>query len=326
MLEVEQRLTVGTVQILHAVPVNSLFFGGNRQQTFIPGDTWSIHANPYVRSIPSNRYYRTRDGAGAERFISYNATVAITAWREPLVPLDLSNDSGFQKKMNGALVSATSTLEVSYASSDSNFRDVQKILPAIASKLWALRDIAGPLPSSESCTETIDTVLLDVRTATEKKPASAYGYVKEFLPGGDDDLAALADSCKSEPGTAAVIAAADDVVKLARQLHATFLSIDQVAAGKKAENDMRYIRRTLDIIVKDLNVASVSPVFVFDVAQVGPRDIGPYSGTRFGVGGGIRFSLANTVKFSGGYSVNPTRQPGEPAGAVFISLSTRSPF
>ena len=322
-VDIEQRLTAGAVQTLHFVPVKSLFFGGNREEQFIPGDTWSIRSNPVIRSIPANRFYRTRDGAGGERFVSYNSTIAITAWRKPLVPRELTEDPEFKKKMHGALVSSTSILQVTYASDDNHFHDALKLLPDIADKLQALSDA---MPSSGDCTDAIDSALLTVKNAKKAKPARAYGSVKELLPGGDDDLENVVTLCKTDPDKPSVIAAADALGRAAKPLQTTFALIDQDAATKKAEMDMVFVKRTLNIILNDLNIASVSPLFIFDVAHVGPKASGPFSGTRYGVGGGIRFSLVNMVNFSGGYAVNPSRRPGEPPGAVFFSLSTRSLF
>jgi len=324
-LEVEQRLTGGTVNILRSVPVNALFFGGNREEQFNRGDTWAIRANPVIRSIPSNRFYQTRDGAGAEKFIAYNSTVGFTVWRKPLVPLELSHDEDFKKKMKATIKSATNTLQVTHESADSHFREAFELLPAIADKLQALLDVAQNLPSSDACTEAADSVRTDVLIAKDKKPSSAYGYIKEFLPGGDSSLADVVTTCKTDLG-AAVTPAANEVDARATQMKKSFDSINTEAAKTKAENDMSYVQRTLNIIIDDLNIASVSPLFVFDVAHVGPASSGPYSGTRYGVGGGLRFSLVNTVNFSGGYAVNPTRLPGEPRGAVFFSISTRQLF
>ena len=37
-VEIEQQLTAGTIQVLHTIPAGALFFGGNREDPFIPGD------------------------------------------------------------------------------------------------------------------------------------------------------------------------------------------------------------------------------------------------------------------------------------------------
>jgi hypothetical protein len=326
MFEVEQRLTAGTAQILRSIPVKALFFGGNREEPFVPGQTWSIRANPVIRSIPSNRFYRTRDGAGAERFISYNSTVAVTVWRKPLVPRELIENPDFTQKLNGALVSSTSILQVTYASEDGHFRDALKLVPPLGERMQELQELVAALPSADECTDAIDSAMILVTNIKKQKPARAYGSVKELLPGGDDSIENLVAICKTGTEAPVVIAKADAVGALAGQMQSSFTLIDQARATARAEQDMVYVRRTLDIVLHDLNIASISPLFIFDVAQIGPKANGPYSGTRYGIGGGIRFSLVNMVHFSGGYAVNPSRQPGEPPGAVFFKLSTRSLF
>lgn len=45
---------------------------------------------------------------------------------------------------------------------------------------------------------------------------------------------------------------------------------------------------------------SVNPVFVFDAARLWPEG----NGTRFGIGGGVRFTLVN-FNITVGYAVNP---------------------
>lgn len=65
---------------------------------------------------------------------------------------------------------------------------------------------------------------------------------------------------------------------------------------------------------------SVSPVFVFDMARLGPRRINDSGGLRYGVGGGVRFTLASHVNVTVGYAANPDRRPWESRGAWFASL------
>ena len=279
-----------------------------------------------IRSLPANRFYRTRDGAGAQRFISYNSTIAITTWRKPLIPSDLSNDAGFQESKRFALDSATNTLHFLYASDDKNFAQAIKSLPTIANKLKVLRDVVSETPSPNDCIDLVDSAAESVDRAINHEPVQAYGYVIELLPGGGDALENVVSVCKAGTSDSSVIRAADDLGVSATDLQVTFNLIDQKAAQKKAENDMSYVRRTLDIIIEDFNISSVSPLFVFDVARIGPKSAGPFSGTRYGVGGGLRFALVDTIHLSGGYAVNVHRRPSEPSGAFFFSLSNRSLF
>jgi hypothetical protein len=325
-IEVQQQATAGTVQIMRAVPLRSLFFGGNREEVFIPGDSWTIRSNPVIRSIPANRFYETRDGAGAKRFIAYNSNVAITLWRKPLVPSDLATDPEFQRKKNAAIGDAQSALEVVYESEDPNFAKAREVLPTIGKKLNVLRIAVSTTPSPEDCIDKIDSAAAVIDPAMKYEAVRAYGYVIELLPDGGDALVDVVSVCKSGATDPSVIAAADDLDRSRTDLETAFGAIDQAAATRKAKNDLAPVTRTLDTIIEDLNISSLSPLFVFDAARIGPESAGRYSGTRYGVGGGVRFSLVDTVSLSVGYAANLHRRPEESRGAFFFSFSNRSLF
>jgi hypothetical protein len=108
-------------------------------------------------------------------------------------------------------------------------------------------------------------------------------------------------------------------------LTAQFGQIDQAKAEKKANDDMAFTRRSLNTLFKDVNIYSISPVFVFDVARIGPRS-GSIGGTRYGPGGGIRLELATTAHFTLGYAVNVNRGPGEGRGNLFFAIGIRDLF
>ncbi len=327
LIEVEQRFTAGALQTLSAVPVAERFFGGNREEQFIAGESWSFRSNPVIRSIPSNRFYRTSEGVGGDSFASYNSTTGVTIWRSPLIPTELSEEPDFKDKLTGQVTSAESLLQILYESRDENFIATRALLNGVVDNLNALSKAvtdAGS-PSSE-CTDAIALSLNMAKHAKDDKPAAAVGSIRELLSGGTTALADVATVCRDGVAGAAVQNAANSLDAAAGQLETTFGRINRAAAARKAAADMSYVRRTLDIILKELNIASVSPVFVFDVARIGPAAGGPYSGTRYGVGGGLRFSLLNTVNFTGGYAWNPNRRVGEEPGAVFFSINTRNLF
>jgi len=70
-----------------------------------------------------------------------------------------------------------------------------------------------------------------------------------------------------------------------------------------------------------LNIYSISPVAILDVARVWPVN----EGGRYGVGPGLRLSLVN-ANLSFGYAFNPRRGGPEKAGAVFFKLDITSLF
>ena len=102
---------------------------------------------------------------------------------------------------------------------------------------------------------------------------------------------------------------------------AEFKQIDENRAQKQATADMAFTRRTLNTLFNDVNIYSISPVFVFDVARIGPG-----GGTRYGPGAGIRFELATTAHFTLGYAWNVTRGPGEGRGNIFFAIGVRDLF
>jgi hypothetical protein len=339
LLEIEQRLTIGDIQTLRVVPVSERFFGGNSEDQFIPGNTWQILTNPFIRSIPAHRFYMIPGGVGGDRFVSYNFTSAVTAWRRPLVPPDLANDQDFNKKLNGALESSTSILQVAYASDDKHFRAALSLLPNVSTnielltnRVVAARDGAPSSlqPAFDSCLDALGSAKRYVQHAIADKPVQAYGSVQELLLGGDGTLVDAVSACGTDLNgslnDSTIASASTALGALAGSLQTETASIDQSAANRKASADMSYVRRTLDIILKEMNIASLSPVVAFDVAHLGPGSSIAYGGTRYGVGAGIRFSLVSTASITIGYSRNPNPRPGEGSGAFFFSFNTRNLF
>jgi hypothetical protein len=339
LVEIEQRFTVGAIQRLRVVPATERFFGGNSADPFVPGNTWQILANPFIRSIPAHRFYVTPEGIGGDQFVSYNFTSAVTVWRRPLVPTEWTNDQDFNKKLNGALVSSTSILEVAYESDDKHFRTALSLLPNVLSgvelltnRVTAARNGAPSSlqPAFDSCLDALGSSKQYVRHAIADKPVQAYGSVQELLPDGDGALADEVSACGTDLNgslnDSTIATAATALSALAGNLQTEMASIDQRTATNEASSDMSYVRRTLDTILKEMNIASLSPVLACDVAHLSPGGNAGYEGTRYGVGGGIRFSLVNTASFTLGYSRNPNPRPGEGSGAFFFSFNTRNLF
>lgn len=88
---VQARLSAGTISTRGRLPVAERFIGGNTEQSFIAGSTWTIQGNPLIRSFPQNRFARTdaTNIIGGDRFFSANLTLAATLWARPLVPKDI---------------------------------------------------------------------------------------------------------------------------------------------------------------------------------------------------------------------------------------------
>src|SRR5262249_42440178 len=104
---------------------------------------------------------------------------------------------------------------------------------------------------------------------------------------------------------------------LSRNMADEFRQIDKAKAQAQAEAMMKFPRRTLKTIFNEVNIYSVSPVFVFDVAKIGPKTTG-FDGKRYGPGVGLRIELASMAHFTVGYAWNTKQLPGEGPGTMFF--------
>ena len=100
--------------------------------------------------------------------------------------------------------------------------------------------------------------------------------------------------------------------------------IDTKAADAKADADLKFVRKTVNAIVDEVNFASIAPVLVLDSARIGPQAVTDAGGVRYGVGGGIRFSILDSIRFTAGYAVNPNPRAWEGRGAAFFKLEITS--
>jgi hypothetical protein len=129
---------------------------------------------------------------------------------------------------------------------------------------------------------------------------------------------ACLDTLNRELNDSTVAAAGEALEKIHVEMEREFSLIDQASALKQAESEMAYIKRTLNTILFELNFLSLGPVMMFDVAHLGPANA--RLGTRYGIGGGLRFTLVSHVDFTIGYVANPKRVANERPGAFFFSM------
>jgi hypothetical protein len=338
-LEVESRFTAGAIQVPHTIPLAARFFGGNGDGYFIPGDSWQIRDVPVIRAIPANQFYRTGQGAGADQFAAVNLTLSYPVKHEPIMPKDLSTDPEFNQLMAAQIVSAASAEQNYYSWKDPHFAMASAELPKLAGLLDTLDNAVNAaqtahpdlLPDEFSdCSTQLFTASFNAKAARDEKKVAQYGDVAVLLPADpEDDLKAVHDSCavalNGQLKDAAVAAGAADVDAEGAKMFGFFNAIDQKGAAAKAANDIAFVKRTLNTVFKDLNIFSISPVFVFDAATIGPAS-GPLGGTRIGPGGGVRLELASYVNFTLGYAWNVDHKVNEDKGAVFFSIGTRDLF
>jgi hypothetical protein len=339
LLDVESRFTLGRLQVPGQVPLPERFFGGRNEEFLIANDDWQIRANPVIRAIPGSRFFQTPEGAGGREFFSYNLTAAYGIWRATLIPEELTTDDDFKSELEGAITTVTSTLQNYYSSKDQHYNNVVAQLPAMQTALNDLKNAVAAAQAShpdqpdlfKACTRAVSGGLRRINSAIAPQGADPYGLIASVLSDDPDEIQLLKvnQSCETELNAAlrdANISAATGRVETLRiAMTAEFKQIDEARAQKQATNDMAFTRRTLNTLFNDVNIYSISPVFVFDVARIGPRN-GSFGGTRYGPGAGIRFELATTAHFTLGYAWNVNQGPGEGRGNIFFAIGVRDLF
>lgn len=339
LLDVESRFTLGHLGVRGTVPLPERFFGGRNEELFIASDAWQIRANPVIRAIPGSRFFQTAEGAGGRQFFSYNLTAAYGIWRRTLVPEELTTDDDFKSELEGSITTVTSTLQNYYSSKDQHYLNVVGQLPAMQTALTDLKNAVTAAQSAHSdqadlfkaCTRAVSGGLRRINSAITPQGADPYGLIASVLSDDPDEIQLLKvnSACETDLNgvlhDATISAATSRVETLRKAMLAEFKQIDEKRAQKQATADMAFTRRTLNTLFNDVNIYSISPVFVFDVARLGPRN-GVFGGTRYGPGAGIRFELATTAHFTLGYAWNVNGGPGEGRGNIFFAIGVRDLF
>lgn len=344
LLDLETRFNAGLIQHAEGAPATERFFGGNQLRPFVSDASWVIGDDAFIRSIPENQLgaQTTRSSIGGSRFYSGNATLAWTLWGKPMLPAELAEDteSGFLDKLNGQFDSAILAVAASLKRNDPDYIRASGGIVARAAELSdqlkvlaeKLREIPPDVLAKPSVAQAVRGIRSNIRGAgisVEKMragPAPQFTVllVRSQLPG----LAALLARLAADLDTAQTMALAAAIRSLARNLDETGLAIRQtwesLPSGifeQRARQTLEPAHRALDAFLNRLNVYSVAPVGLFDVARVWPVD----RGVHYGVGGGVRLSLAN-VNLTLAYAANPRRAPSEKAGSILFRLDVTSLF
>jgi hypothetical protein len=347
-LSLESHVTGGLLDVPGTVPVSVRFFGGNREDPFIPGDGWAIRSNPVIRSIPANGFFRTKHGPGGTWFAAYNLTIAFPVWRSPLVPPELSEDPEFTDQVSANIASATSILQTEYRAKDASFihtasrlQDAERALTDLAAAVEAAQ---ASNPSADTlfkaCLKAINTAQRRARKAAESKGGAQLGLVSDLLDmdeedsdakdgGGIENRAskvqlACVMGLNATVHDPAIASRTADFEVIRRDMERNFAAIDDAVASRQAESEMSYAKRIVDQLITECNIAAISPVLMFDVAHIGPSS--DRYGTRYGVGGGLRLTLVDSVDFTVGYVANPTARSNEDPGAPFFTIQFRDVF
>ena len=336
IVDLDSRLTAGAIQASSPFPVAERFFGGNYEQLFIPNDSWQIRANPVIRAIPGSRFYQTAAGAGADTFLSYNLTTAFSVWQKPLVPLDVRSE--ILDLLNAQIDSLTSIQQLRYAAMGPDFQKMVNELPLVTKALATLDTAvsAAQRAHPNQFTAQFKACASAIRMANNRAKAAMtsdaqqYARISALLKADktEDRLSKVVQKCDQKLNAALDAQSKIDVgpVKTEQDALEKEYAVLQGAATAKAKAEMLPVHRILNTLFNDVNLLSVSPVAVFDVAEIGPTATG-LSGTRYGPGAGVRLELASSAHFTVGYARNVAhRGPGEGKGAVFFEIGFRDLF
>ncbi len=339
-LEVDSRFTAGFIENACnarnscGVPLAERFFGGNMESNFLDDNSWTIRSQPLLRGIPRNGLNGGSAGSfgGGDRFWALNLTVGYPVFRITLIPRDLLANEEVIRRIDATPKTAEALLASAYASMDKEFindpglEKAQEILAPLRKDLDEIRESWDRLESKISeereeeyqiCTEDhFDALPLDIDDVEARK-------INVYLLGNRTGNLARTVACLKQFAEAP----GDELNSAADRLDAHRRNIEEIVestdtyrrAAAKAAVDLALGKRTIDTLFHEVNLFSISPVFVFDAGQISPVVSGEPA-RRYCVGGGLRLTLASTVRFTAGYAVNANRQPHEGRGALFASL------
>ena len=332
-LDVASRFGFGRLSGDEGVPAADRFFGGNVAVPFLAGEQWDVRANPFLRSFPAFSFSNVGNdaSAGGDYFLSYNLTASLPVWVKPLVPRDVSEDTVLRQGVDGLLTSAESTLETSYKISDPAHQravmassPLKAILESIDARVTELLPtMSEPLKTAaQTCQDQVQ-VLTDVVDAISPK-TYVGALLSEPVDEGDATLSSVVRACvdnlTAKLGDAVLAQKGGELAATRKAIADQVAQIEVATARRLAVRDMSFARDTVRTVMDEMNAIAIGPVFVFDVARLGQHQPPASDVTRYGVGTGIRLTIASSFHFSAGYVWNANRPPAERRGAAFAAL------
>jgi hypothetical protein len=333
----ETQFTGGAIQTLGRLPVTERFFGGNVTPNFIAGDSWRIRSGPVIRSIPQNRLNASSSlgDIGATSFYSVNLTASYTVWGRSIIPRELTADEEFKQQLEGQRESLQNFIFTGRLNNLPAMRKlVEQVAPleAEAAKLNALVEKLPPEdldPVPDELTGAIDGLhaalqllivnhLGDKKTLPSKMQSMLLLLSEEDEEGVINSVKALSQALVNAQLTALseqVESSKNALIREQTRLKEQFDRIDTTGIDRLAKEDARLVNSVLDSFLNEINLFSLSPVAIFDVAGVWPDRYG----ARFGIGGGMRINIVN-FNLTIGYAANPNPRPREGHGAFFFSM------
>jgi hypothetical protein len=346
-LTLDLQLGAGWIVGDGPVPLPETFFGGNLNRDFIPGDSWHIPIDPFIRSFSTNSLnLAAQGGVGGNNFFSANATLAYALWGKPLVPESILVDvqPPLKAQMNTFEVALTHTYIADLPEYKALAADLLTHRPEITELRKALV-LQGQAGLSNEISLQVNNTLDDLSDVDDSFDAlgkrtaetDSIGPALSLLAGSprvpqittvaDDigELASLLEAAGKTAETADFRSREASLRNLQSGFLARFNAINQDGPKAKAANDMKFSHSVLDQLLHALNIYSISPALLMDASRIGPQPGLAQSETRYGIGPAIRLSLLN-VDLTLGYSVNPSRQPGERRGAPVVNFEISDIF
>jgi hypothetical protein len=342
-LELEAHLTAGWIDGLNGIPYVERFFGGNYDYNFLLGDPWRIRSEPFIRSFPQNTLNRLAPGAaiGGEQFFSSNLTFAATAWQRALVPAVVTGSPGFSQSVDAASNSAQKEIVAYWRSQDPAGAEAIQAIPeaesALQEAIAALKKIGGSIPNtlSESYDDCSLTVIVDQGYLDALAPKTGMFFARlnalQSLStnGEDGSIQALSGCLQTFRAQIGATVADSTITRLAavnRTIQQSLAKIDVAQATGKASKDTAFVQHTVKSLLYEMNLGSISPVFNFDAARIGPQPSGSGGGFRYGIGGGARLTFLDALQLTAGYAWNPTPKPWEGRGAALFGVEVLNLF
>jgi hypothetical protein len=348
-LMVDGEFRAGWITSYGTIPLAERFFGGNISTPFIPGDSWVVQGNPLIRSFPANNLVFANGPWGGTKFISVNTNISYAVWGRPLVPTNVASE--FEPGLQGEMKTFKQVLTDTYVADSQSFKDLETAIAgnsgALAELQQHLNKIKTQVGISSDAASAVDTSLDDLNSVNSqiqvlgKRDASVdplipviqlvvggvggwKGYVSDLA----DDLATLQQALTSpsqDEDRRFIASSEQELRKLRSNAFTQYQTLDTALASAKAESSLKFPAHVLSELLHSINLYSISPTLLFDIARLGPQMSGGDLGTQYGLGPAIRFGLVN-VDFTLGYSFNIKQGPGLPRGATVVGLTFENIF
>jgi hypothetical protein len=337
----ETRFSAGLIQDSAGAPLAERFLGGNTMRPFVQDDSWLILSNAFIRSVPENQLGATSGTElGGSRFYSANLTGSFTLWGKPMLPKELATaDPRFPGILNAPFRTAAVSLANTYKLKDPAYIRSAAAVSAKAvdlnTRLAVLGDQLKLIPAAVAVEPALVRFLKEIRRnllstraaagmiASQPDPQVVSALVTRSLPALSDLIQDVTKNLRAASQTS-----------LAAQIDDSITEINAIGKGIRDSADLPSKKyddqawqmlapghRAIDVFLHELNIYSISPVAIFDVARVWPVN----EGVHYGVGPGMRLSLVN-ANFTISYGFNPRRSAGESIGAIFFKLDITSLF